>query len=96
MEKIFSFQEINLTRIMETAFHNKKFPCCSSIYLLIEDENMRQFVHLVGLHFLLNKACQWYISKTKKNGLLKQIFSQQKEPPVRERCALISYQEGTS
>ena len=51
---------------METAFYNKKFPCCSSIYLLIENENMRQFVVLVGLHFLLNKACQWYISKTKK------------------------------
>ena len=80
---------------METVFYNKKFRCCSSIYLLIENENMRQFVVLVGLHFLLNKACQWYISKTKKNGLLKQIFSQQKELPVRERCALISYQEGT-
>ena len=80
---------------MGTAFYNKKFPCCSSIYLLIENENMRQFVVLVCLHFLLNKACEWYISKTKKNGLLKQIFSQQKELPIRERCAVISYQEGT-
>ena len=63
---------------MEISFYNKKCPCCSSIYSLIENENMRQLVVLVGLHFLLNKACQWYILKTKKNGLLKQIFSQQK------------------
>ena len=80
---------------METSSYNVKSHCCSSIYSLIENENMRQFV-LVGPYFLLDKACHWDTSKTKKNELLKQIFSQQKEPRVRERCPLTSYQEGTA
>ena len=56
----------------------------------------REIYCLVGPYFLLNEVCQWDISKTKKNWLLKQIFSQQKELPVTEKYALKSYQEGTA
>ena len=80
---------------METSFTTKSH-CCSSIYSLIENENMRQFVILDGPYFLLNKACNWDTLMTKKNRLLKQILSQQKELPVKEIYFLIFYQEGTT
>ena len=72
---------------METSSYNVK---------CVNRKWKHETICLVGPYFLLDKACQWDTSKTKKNGLLKQIFSQQKEPIVKERYAPMSYQEGTA
>ena len=83
---------------MKKSSYIVKSYCSSSIYLLIENENIRHLVVLVSPYslFSFNKACQWDTWKTNKSGLLKQISSKQKELSVRERCAFTAYQEGTA